>query len=264
MIKAQTQELVEWAMSKIETYDNEKKLYNISAIILSILDVICGIIAIFYTSMLATSVVASILCGTIWSGRFIQLVKTERLAKSLKILTTASLAYIAARKKRSEYMKNFFKNIKNNPLTIVFALLGGAIMAFATYTIAQLYFISLPTYLYVIFAVIAAILTIVLVVILGWDNVKSAILRSAKKNLSADNYNKVIEFVGTLETAQEKDKQEQAENAKKLKDVEQAKAIVANYEAQVAEKDAQKVAYENAKKVLANADTKPDGEVVNK
>ena len=48
--------VVEWAMSKIDSYDNEKKLYNLSAILLSILDVVCGIIAIFYTAMAVTSV----------------------------------------------------------------------------------------------------------------------------------------------------------------------------------------------------------------
>ena len=73
-----------------------------SAIILSILDVVCGVIAVFYASMLAASVVASILCGTVWGARFIQLIKIEKLAKSLKALKVAntfSLAYILVRKK---------------------------------------------------------------------------------------------------------------------------------------------------------------------
>lgn len=99
MTNVGTQEVIDWAIEKIKKFDNERKLYNLSAIILSVLDVLCGIIAIFYTSMLATSIVASILCGTIWGGRFIQVVKTERLAKSLKVMTTASLAYIAVRKR---------------------------------------------------------------------------------------------------------------------------------------------------------------------
>lgn len=245
MLETQAQEVIDWAMKKLDSYDNEKKLYNISAIVLSILDVICGVIAIFYTSMIVTSVVASIICGTIWSGRCIQLIKAERLAKSLKVLSTASIAYIAVRKKRSEYMKKLLQNIKNNPLTIIFALLGGGIMAFATFKLAQLYFINLPLYLYFLFAVIAAIITITLVVVLGWDSVKPAILRSAKKSLGADDYDKVISFVGTLEQAAEKSKQEQRENEKKLKDVEQAKATVAEYEAR-------KAAYENAKKIIAD------------
>ena len=92
-------QVIEWAIKKIKSYDNEKKMYNISAIILSILDVVCGIIALFYTTMIATSIVASIVCGTIWGGRFVQLIKAERLVKALKLMSTASIAYITARKK---------------------------------------------------------------------------------------------------------------------------------------------------------------------
>lgn len=252
MLGTQAQEVIEWAIKKLDSYDSEKKLYNISAIILSILDVICGVIAIFYTSMVVTSVVASIVCGTIWSGRCIQLIKAERLAKSLKVLSTASIAYIAVRKKRSEFMKKILQNMKNNPLTIIFALLGGGIMAFATYSLAQLYFITLPHWLYIVFAVIAAIITILLVFVLGWDSVKSAILRSAKKNLSKENYNLILDTINSLEVAEKESKREEAEKANaekiKLKEVEKAKVIVAQYEAQ-------KAAYENAQKVLADNKT---------
>lgn len=259
MTNVGTQEVIGWAIEKIQKYDNEKKLYNVSAIILSVLDVLCGIVAIFYTSMLATSIVASILCGTIWGGRFIQLVKTERLAKALKVMTTASLAYIAVRKKRSEYMKTILKNIKNNPLTIVFAIIGGAIMSFVTYTLAQLYFINLPQYLYFIFAAVAAIITMVIVVVLGWDTAKGAVLRSAKKHLSDEDYNKVVEMVGTLEKAaadaKVAAKQAEESEAQKLKDVEQAKATIAAYEAHQADEQARKAAYEMAKQVVAANET---------
>ncbi len=246
MFDAQTQDAMDWAITKLKSYDKEAKLYNISAIILSIFDVICGIIAIFYVSMQVTSVVASIICGTIWSGRCIQLIKAHRLAKALKVLSTASLAYIAVRKKRSEYMKKLLKNIKNNPLTIIFALLGGGIMAFSTYTIAQLYFITLPHWLYIIFAVVVAIITIILVIVLGWDGAKSAILRSARKTLCKEDYNKVVDMVGTLEQiAKDTELAKQAEN-NKLKEVEQARAIIAEHDAMVQ-------AYENAKKVVAES-----------
>ena len=99
-------DLVNWAIEKMQSYEKERKLYNLSAIILSILDVVCGIIAIFYAGMLVTSVVASIACGTIWCGRFIQLVKTERLAKSLKVLTSVSLTYIAVRMNSYDFSKD--------------------------------------------------------------------------------------------------------------------------------------------------------------
>lgn len=259
MNATQTQEVINWAIDKIKSYDSEKKLYNISAIILSVLDVVCGIIAIFYTSMVVTSVLASIACGTIWSGRFIQLIKTERLAKSLRILSTASIAYIAVRKKRSEYMKKILQNIKNNPLTIIFAVIGGGVMAFVTYSLAQLYFTALPQWLYIIFAIVAAIITIALVFVLGWDTAKGAVLRSAKKHLSNEDYNKVVEMVGTLEKAaadaKVAAKQAEESEAQKLKDVEQAKATIAAYEAKQADEQARKAAYEMAKQVVAANET---------
>lgn len=263
MITTQTQEVINWAIEKIKSYDNDKKIYNISAIVLSILDVICGIIAIFYTSMIVTSILASIACGTIWSGRFIQLIKTERLANALRILSTASIAYIAVRKKRSEYMKKILQNIKNNPLTIIFAVIGGGVMAFVTYSLAQLYFTTLPQWVYIIFAIIAAIITIVLVFVLGWDTVKSAILRSAKKTLNEENYNKVVEMVGTLEAAQAEDAKAQAETVAKSKEVERAKITIANYEARLQQDEEDKAAYEKAKALIAETQASETTDAIN-
>lgn len=111
MTSTQQKEVINWAIQRLEDYEKEKKLYNLSAITLSILDVLCGVITIFYAGMMMTSIVASILCGTVWGARFIQLVKAERLAKALKILSMPSIAYLATRKKRGEIMSNI--KIKN-------------------------------------------------------------------------------------------------------------------------------------------------------
>ncbi|MBD5086705.1 MAG: hypothetical protein HDT32_05075 [Clostridiales bacterium] len=223
-------QVIEWAIEKINSYDSEKKLYNLSAVVLSVLDVVCGIIAIFYTSMIVTSVIASIICGTIWGGRLIQLIKAERLAKALKVLSTASITYISVRKKRSEYMNKFKDNLKNNPLTIVFALIGAGVIGFATYKLAQLYFVALPKWTYILFAIIMAILTIILVVLLGWDNLKSAILRSAKKTLSEDGYNTLVEYVNALKAKEDEQAEIQAKKVAHDKEVEQARQIIADHE----------------------------------
>lgn len=238
-------QVIEWAIKKLKSYDNEKKLYNLSAIILSVLDVLCGIISIFYTSMIVTSVIASIICGTIWGGRFIQLIKAERLAKALKVLSTASITYITVRKKRSEFMKKFFENIKNNPLTIVFAFIGGGVMGFAAYKLAQLYFVALPQWAYILIAIVAAILTVVFVVLLGWDNLKSAILRSAKKTLSTDGYNTLVETVDALKAKEDEQAEIAAATAAHDKEVEQARQIIAEREKQNAE-------YKKALELLAS------------
>lgn len=237
--------VIEWAIKKLKSYDNEKKLYNLSAIILSVLDVLCGIISIFYTSMIVTSVIASIICGTIWGGRFIQLIKAERLAKALKILSTASITYITVRKKRSEFMKKFFDNLKNNPFTIVFALIGGGIMGFAAYKLAQLYFVALPQWAYILIAIVAAVLTVVFVVLLGWDNLKSAILRSAKKTLSKDGYNTLVETVDALKAKEAEQAEIAAATAAHDREVEQARQIIAEREKQNAE-------YKKALELLAS------------
>lgn len=117
------QEIVDWAVTKLESYDRDKNIYNISAIILSILDVVCGLITVFYACMLTTSIIASILCGSVWATRFIQIIKAEKLAKALKALKIAnafSLAYIASRKKRSEFMeKTKVRNIAIAVLTVL-------------------------------------------------------------------------------------------------------------------------------------------------
>ncbi len=227
--------VVEWAMSKIDSYDNEKKLYNLSAILLSILDVVCGIIAIFYTAMAVTSVIFSILCGTVWGGRVIQLIKVQRLAKALKVMSTASIAYITVRKRRSEYMKKIFDNLKNNPLTIVFAILGGGVMGFAAYKLAQIYFVALPQWMNIIFAISATVLTVALVILLGWDSLKSAILRSAKKVLSKDGYDALINYVDTLKEQEDKQAELAEKTAAHDKEIEQAKLIIAEHEKRNAE-----------------------------
>lgn len=130
MSSTKQKEVIEWAIQKLQDYEKEKKLYNLSAIILSVLDVLCGVIAIFYAGMMATSIVASILCGTVWGARFIQLVKAERLAKALKLLSVPSLAYLATRKKRGEIMKNI--KIKNWIIAIlnVLAVIVGVVLMF--------------------------------------------------------------------------------------------------------------------------------------
>ena len=139
-------------------------------------------------------------------------------------------------------MKKFFDNIKNNPLTIVFALIGGGVMGFAAYKLAQLYFVALPQWAYILIAIVAAILTVVFVVLLGWDNLKSAILRSAKKTLSTDGYNTLVETVDALKAKED----EQAEIAAAHdKEVEQARQIIAEREKQNAE-------YKKALELLAS------------
>ena len=129
MTETQKSAVINWAIQKLQDYEHEKKIYNLSAIILSILDVLCGVIALFQTAMVLTSIFASILCGTVWGARYIQLVKARNLAKALKMLSVPSLAYLATRKRRGEIMKNIkIKNWIIAGLNVAAVVLGIVLM----------------------------------------------------------------------------------------------------------------------------------------
>lgn len=129
MTETQKNAVIDWAIQKLQDYEHEKKIYNLSAIILSILDVLCGVIALFQTAMVLTSIFASILCGTVWGARYIQLVKARNLAKALKMLSVPSLAYLATRKRRGEIMKNIkIKNWIIAGLNVAAVVLGIVLM----------------------------------------------------------------------------------------------------------------------------------------
>ena len=157
MVTTKQQELIDWAIEKLESFEREKKIYNFSAIILSLLDIFCGVVALFYAGMMVTSVVASILCGTAWGARAIQVVKCEKLAKALKVLTVPSLAYISVRKQRSEYMKNTkIRNVVIGVLTFLgFAsvILCHFVPALVQYVDYVIYYLCalLPADLYAVF-----------------------------------------------------------------------------------------------------------------
>ena len=114
------QELIDWAINKIEMFEKEKKLYNISAIILALLDVVCGMLASYYSLMIVNAVVATILCGTVWGARTVQVIKCEKLAQAIKAMSIPSMAYIAVRKRRGDFMKDVkLRNIVIGVLTFL-------------------------------------------------------------------------------------------------------------------------------------------------
>lgn len=89
-------------------YQKEQKVYNIAGIILSILDIVFGLLSLFYSALLITAVVASVLCGTVWGARTVQVMKIRQLIKNLKLIAAPGFVYIATRKKRGD----LFMNIK--------------------------------------------------------------------------------------------------------------------------------------------------------
>ena len=112
---SKTTVLVEDLLDRLEAldqhYQKEQKLYNIAGIVLSLLDIIFGLLSLFYSALLITAVVTSVLCGTVWGARTIQVMKVSQLIKNLKILAIRGFVYIVTRRKRGDLFMNI--KIKN-------------------------------------------------------------------------------------------------------------------------------------------------------
>lgn len=249
------QEVLSDTLTRLESkLAQERKVYGWLTIILSTLDVLCGMLCIIFASTQITAVVVSIVSGTVVCSRAVQVLKANNLLKTIRVLNGLSSAYVVCRMKKGEFMKNFVKSIKNNPLTLLFAILGGAVMGFAGFKLAQLYLV-MPAYAYILVGIGCAFLTILFVFILGWDNVKTAILRTAKKTLTNENYGNLVEMVGTLEAKQTEEANAKAEEQKKQVELEQAKKTVAEYE------NAKRLLDEQ-KQIQASVETAPAENVV--
>lgn len=124
-----TTTLVENLLDRLEAldkqYQKERKVYNIAGIILSLLDILFGLLSLFYSAMLITAVVASVLCGTVWGARTIQVLKIRQLTKNLKLIAAPGIVYIATRKKRGDLFMNIkLKNWIIAGLDLAAVLLG--------------------------------------------------------------------------------------------------------------------------------------------
>ena len=102
--------LVENLLDRLEEidkrYQKEQKIYNVAGIVLSLLDILFGLLSLFYSALLVTAVVASVLCGTVWGARTVQVMKVRQLIKNLKLVAAPGFVYIATRKKRGDlFMK---------------------------------------------------------------------------------------------------------------------------------------------------------------
>lgn len=224
------QEVINDTLTRLELkLAKESKVYGIFTIVLSILDVLCGCLCIIFTTLQVTAVVVSILSGTVICSRAVQVLKAKNLLNTIRVLNGLSSAYVVCRMKKGEYMKNFIKAIKNNPLTLLFAIIGAAVMGFAGFKMSQLYF-TMPVWAYILIGIGCAMLTIIFVVLLGWDKAKAAILRTAKKTLTSENYEELVEMVGKLEEKQNEEAKEKAEQEAHQKELDTAKATVEAYE----------------------------------
>ena len=100
------QQAIDWALNKIQSSSKNLKYFNLTAIVLTLFDVICSIVTLIYATMTITSIVSSILCGSAWSTRAMQIMRMQKLIDALKYPAMFGLAYIITRKRRSEFMQN--------------------------------------------------------------------------------------------------------------------------------------------------------------
>jgi len=210
--------------------------FNNANIILSILDIICSIIALF------TSIVAiGIIFRSAIALRFIITISKVRTVLKWCLMIVA--VYLTTRlnflkKEKIKMWKNMITNIKNNPRTIIFGIICAGVFGYGAYYFSELFFGDLMSlFATITIGICFAVLSFIGCCWIGWDNVKSIVFWVAKKVLNTENYEKLIAFANELM------KQQKAE--------EEAKRI------ELAEKDsiteqAEKILEENKKALLEN------------
>lgn len=197
-----------------------KKNFDKWNVILSILDVICSLVA-----LLSGFAVVGVITGIGLAGRIIVLIYKFRSVSFIVI----GFVIIYLFKRRNKSMSKFLLNIKNNPRTLIFGVLSAGVFGFAGYYVANLVFASLVPWLAYPIAAIFGLAGFLLCCWIGWDNVKSIVFFQARKTLSPENYDKLVDTVAELENEQAEEQKAKAE-AIKVADYESAKKIVAEYE----------------------------------
>lgn len=221
-----TQQEIAITLNMLEQKLNkESKAYGIFTIILSTLDVLCGVLCLVFTTIQITAVVMSIASGTLVCSRAIQVLKTKNLLKTIRVLNGLSSTYIVCRIKKGEYMKNF---IKQNKLTLLVSLLGFVICGIAGYFIAAMF--TAPVLVRYITGGACSVLAVVLVMILGKENSLEFFTRVAVTKLPKEYQEQAVEAIKKVQTLVETEQAAKAEKEALKVEVQKAKATVDAYE----------------------------------
>lgn len=220
--------------------ERESRVYGGITIVLSFLDILAGAVCAVCTTLQFAALVTSLMSGAVVCSRAVQILRTKKFVSALKVLSGVSSAYLDLRKiyikGGGTKMNTFLQAIKNNPLTILFALFGAGIMFYVGYFFAGIWF-AFGTLGSILCGALCAVVAVVLVVLLGWDKAKAAILRGAKKALSAEAYDTLVNVATALEAEETAAKAEaEAAKAEMQQKAEQeayihAKQLVEKYEA---------------------------------
>lgn len=225
--KESDRELVLRTNELIEKLITKANAFNRGTLILSLFDVLFGVLNMFYTTLSLTALLASCCSFTAISicGKLVQISKIKALQKSLKPLKYVSVAYLAYRIKEFLIKRGKLKMTKSTVLqkilTTILAIfgVGGVVVGF----LPQFVDIATEITLYVSMA--------------------SECIATASGIFLAGTHDKV-------KSAEEieKEKKAQEEKAKK-KEIAEAEALVKKYE----EAKAKEEKYQKAKELIENA-----------
>lgn len=230
-------EVMENLLNKLDKIEKDRTIYNWFSIILSILDVICGIVCIVYSSIVIASTVISLITGIIIGGKTIQVIKAERLAKTLGIVLKQTwvrrvfmicLTFLSVRIKRSN--KKMGKWIKANKWSILCAFIACVIVSTAVWFVIAAYWITAPLWAEIIITIVAGLGSMFAAYFLGSEKVVQYTLRIASKKLPTEKINELTNQANLMFSEVEKLKAEELAKAKEDEELAKAKLTIEAYE----------------------------------
>lgn len=215
-------------LDKLERFENDRKIYNWVSIILSILDVVCGLICIAFSSLLVASVVVSALTGVVIAGRTVQVIKAERLAKTLGIFLKQSwvrrvfsvcLLFISTRIKRGN--TKMAKWLKANKFSILMGIIACGVVAGACWFVIAAYWAAVPLWAHILITAASGLVSAVGVYFLGAEKWVEYTLRISAKKLGKEKQEQLTNVAKNLfaqaKAVEEEQKKEEELKAEALK-----------------------------------------------
>lgn len=226
MIENEKQEKLEKLLDKLE---KDRSIYNWVSIVLSILDVVCGLVCIAFTSVLIASVVVSALTGAVIAGRTVQVIKAERLAKTLGIFLKKSwvrrtfsvcLLFITTRIKRGN--TKMAKWLKANKFSILSGLIACGIVAGAVWFVIAAYWAGVPLWSHILITIASGLVSAVGVYFLGAERWVEYSLRISAKKLGKEKTQELATMADNLfkqaKALEEANKKEEELKAQAIKE----------------------------------------------
>ena len=183
------------------------KFYNLNTIILSMLDVVLGIIAVCATSLVFLSTICEfgifkvLTVGTNIKDTITAIQSNSRLKAILQLSALLGITYIITRGKNylkggKKIMSKIFKFLWANKFTIIDMIIGGVSGYFGAYYIVLSY-LTVPIWALYTISSAAAIILAVLAIYLGGETVAAYVKRIAIAALSKEYQEKINTVVDT-------------------------------------------------------------------